>query len=188
MLFECSGRPWKYLENGRRGDPNATPKEPISGAEWASAEAEFWIHEVCNGSQLLNCSNRNEIYSFHPGGANFLYGDGSVHFHSETIDAEYILAYCARALVDPETHARVFVTDEQLGQLKAMPGGITKVFNEACDLNYDSKDAAEGLVKNSEETAGDDSGSGSRSTAASVRTTMTSTAMMRTSLGTPSLT
>lgn len=85
---------------------------------------------------------------------------------SETIDAEYILAYCARALVDPETHARVFVTDEQLGQLKAMPGGITKVFNEACDLNYDSKDAAEGLVKNSEETAGDDSGSGSRSTAA----------------------
>ncbi len=97
MLFECSGRPLKYLENGRRGDPNATPKEPMSGAEWASAEAEFWIHEVCNGSQLFNCSNRNEIYSFHPGGANFLYGDGSVHFHSETIEAETFVSLFTRA-------------------------------------------------------------------------------------------
>jgi prepilin-type N-terminal cleavage/methylation domain-containing protein/prepilin-type processing-associated H-X9-DG protein len=97
MLFECSGRPLKYLKNGRRGDPDATPKEPISGAEWASAEAEFWIHEVCNGSQLFNCSNRNEIYSFHPGGANFLYGDGSVHFHSETINAETFVSLFTRA-------------------------------------------------------------------------------------------
>lgn len=100
MLFECSGRPLKYLENGRRGDPDATPKEPISGAEWASAEAEFWIHEVCNGSQLFNCSNRNEIYSFHPGGANFLYGDGSVQFHSETIEAETFVSLFTRAADD----------------------------------------------------------------------------------------
>lgn len=100
MLFECSGRPLKYLENGRRGDPEATPKEPVSGAEWASAEAEFWIHEVCNGSQLFNCSNRNEVYSFHPEGANFLYGDGGVHFHSETIDAETFVSLFTRAAGD----------------------------------------------------------------------------------------
>ena len=100
MLFECSGRPLKYLENGRRGDPEATPKEPISGAAWASAEAEFWIHEVCNGSQLFNCSNRNEIYSFHPEGANFLYGDGAVRFHSETIDTETFVSLFTRAAGD----------------------------------------------------------------------------------------
>ena len=100
MLFECSGRPLKYLENGRRGDPEVTPKEPMSGAEWASAEAEFWIHEMCNGSQLFNCSNRNEIYSFHPGGANFLYGDGSVHFHGETIDTDTFVSLFTRAAGD----------------------------------------------------------------------------------------
>ena len=100
MLFECSGRPLKYLQNGRRGDPDATPKEPISGAEWASDEAEFWIHEVCNGSQLFNCSNLNEIYSFHPGGANFLYGDGTVHFHSETIDTDTFVSLFTRAAGD----------------------------------------------------------------------------------------
>ena len=100
MLFECSGRPLKYLENGRRGDPEATPKEPISGAEWASAEAEFWIHEVCHGSQFFNCTNQNEIYSLHPGGANFLYGDGSVHFHSETIEPEAFVSLFTRAAGD----------------------------------------------------------------------------------------
>jgi prepilin-type processing-associated H-X9-DG protein len=100
MLFECSGRPLKYLENGRRGDPDTTPKEPISGAEWASAEAEFWIHEVCHGSQFFNCNNHNEIYSLHPGGANFLYGDGSVHFHSETIEPEAFVSLFTRAAGD----------------------------------------------------------------------------------------
>jgi len=100
MFFECGGRPYKFLENRRRGDPEASPKEPLSGAEWASAEAEFWIHEVCNDSQLFNCSNRNEIYSLHPGGANFVYGDGSVHFHSETIDADTFVSLFTRAAGD----------------------------------------------------------------------------------------
>ena len=32
------------------------------------------------GRCALNCTNSWEIYSFHPGGANALFGDGSVHF------------------------------------------------------------------------------------------------------------
>ncbi len=100
MLFECSGRPLKYEENGRRGDPVASPKEPISGAEWASSDAEFWIHQICHGSQFFNCTNQNEIYSFHGGGANFLYGDGSVHFHSETMEPEAFVSLFTRAAGD----------------------------------------------------------------------------------------
>jgi len=100
MLFEDAGRPLKYVEGGRRGDPNTSPKEPISGAEWASAEAEFWIHTVCNAAQMINCNNNNEIYSFHPGGAQFLYGDGSVRYHPETIDAETFVALFTRAASD----------------------------------------------------------------------------------------
>jgi prepilin-type processing-associated H-X9-DG protein len=30
--------------------------------------------------------NRQEIYSFHPGGAVFLYGDGAVKFEAESMD------------------------------------------------------------------------------------------------------
>ena len=100
MLFEDGGRPLKYLENGRRGDPDASPKEPLSGAAWASEHADFWIHHVCNTSQMFNCTNNNEIYSFHPNGANFLYGDGSVHFHSENMDAETFVSLFTRAAGD----------------------------------------------------------------------------------------
>jgi len=85
MFFEDAGRPFKYVENRRRGNPDETPKEPIGGAAWADRNANFWVKNLCNGSQLMNCENSNEIYSFHVGGANFLYGDGSVRFTSETI-------------------------------------------------------------------------------------------------------
>ncbi len=99
MLFEDSGRPQKWVE-GRRGDPDISPAEPISGARWADDEAEFWVHSVCGTTQLINCSNANEIYSFHPGGANFLYGDGSVHFHPENIEANTFVSLFTRAAGD----------------------------------------------------------------------------------------
>lgn len=92
MFFEDAGRPHKYLANRRRGNPNETPREPMSGAAWADHEAEFWVHNTCNGSRMMNCSNNNEIYSFHVGGANFAYGDGSVSFSSETIHPEVFVS------------------------------------------------------------------------------------------------
>ena len=89
MLFECSGRPHKYGYGGRRGDPNVTPREPMEGAEWTSYDSPFWIDYVCgNGTQMINCNNENEIFSFHHKCATFLYGDGSVRVHPETIDPE----------------------------------------------------------------------------------------------------
>jgi prepilin-type N-terminal cleavage/methylation domain-containing protein/prepilin-type processing-associated H-X9-DG protein len=100
MLFEDGGRPLKYLENRRRGDGNVSPTEPISGANWADAEADFWLHSTCNLTQLFNCRNNNEIYSFHPNGANFLYGDGSVHFHTETIGVDPFVSLFTRAAGD----------------------------------------------------------------------------------------
>jgi prepilin-type processing-associated H-X9-DG protein len=49
---------------------------------------------------MVNCSNNNEIYSFHPNGANFLYGDASVHFHAETIAAETFVSLFTPACRD----------------------------------------------------------------------------------------
>lgn len=94
MLFEDAGRPIGY----RDGRPSGSTS--ISGSEWASEHAEFWIHDVCDVSRMMNCNNYNEIYSFHVNGANFLYGDGSVHFQSETIDAETFISLFTRAAGD----------------------------------------------------------------------------------------
>jgi prepilin-type processing-associated H-X9-DG protein len=42
---------------------------------------------------MINCSNNNEIFSFHTSGANFLYGDGSVHFFAETVAPEIFVSH-----------------------------------------------------------------------------------------------
>jgi prepilin-type N-terminal cleavage/methylation domain-containing protein/prepilin-type processing-associated H-X9-DG protein len=91
MLFEDAGRPLGY----REGRP--TGSQSISGSQWASEDAEFWLHEICHGSRMFNCQNSNEIYAFHDGGANFLYGDGSVHFHIESMAAETFISLFTRA-------------------------------------------------------------------------------------------
>lgn len=93
LFFECAGRPFKFEARKMRGDPEGSPKEPISGSEWANPQSEIWVHTLCgNGTQMFNCNNQNEIYSFHNNGSIFLYGDGAVRFHSETIDPEVFVS------------------------------------------------------------------------------------------------
>jgi len=91
MLYEDAGRPLGYSEG------TATGSEGISGAPWASEDAEFWIHEICHTSRMFNCFNSNEIYAFHPGGANFLYGDGTVRFQPESMPPETFVSLFTRA-------------------------------------------------------------------------------------------
>lgn len=93
MLYEVAGRP-ELWEAGRR---TGTTDQ---GAAWADDDAEFWVHGLCGDGQMINCSNNNEIYSFHPTGANFLLGDGSVRFHPETLAPRAFLAYFTRAAGD----------------------------------------------------------------------------------------
>jgi len=92
MLFECTSRPFKYDLGKIRGNPEITPKEPIGGARWADDDSQFWLLKYCNTSQFFNCTNQQEIFSLHPGGCNFLYGDGAVRFHVETISPDVFVS------------------------------------------------------------------------------------------------
>ncbi len=94
MLFEDCGRPQSY----RAG--LFEPGRSITGAAWADDDAPFWIQSTCGQGQFFNCSRNNEIYSFHPGGYNFLYGDGGVRFHSESIDPEVFVSLFTHAAGD----------------------------------------------------------------------------------------
>jgi len=93
LFFEDGGRPFRY-KRGRREPGGQT------GAMWADHRGYFCIHALCNGEQLMNCNNLNEIYSFHPGGCNFLYGDGAVRFHPEDIDPEVFVSLFTMAAGD----------------------------------------------------------------------------------------
>lgn len=101
-IFFCedTGRPDQY-EYGRFSWPNI-----ISGSHWANPDGRFDLRRRCDGfqmgrgSQLMNCTNNNEIYSFHHEGANFVYGDGSVRFLSEDIDADVFVSQLTSAADD----------------------------------------------------------------------------------------
>jgi prepilin-type N-terminal cleavage/methylation domain-containing protein/prepilin-type processing-associated H-X9-DG protein len=95
LLLEDGGRPLRY----RDGSPDPS-KYDVSGARWADPDASFYIVEVCHGNSMVNCTNNNEIYSFHSGGCNFLYCDGSVHFHSEGIVPDTFVSLYTRAASD----------------------------------------------------------------------------------------
>src|SRR5207302_9755345 len=45
----------------------------------------------------VNCSNRSNIYGFHPGGANVLYADGSGHFLPNNINLGILGALVTRS-------------------------------------------------------------------------------------------
>src|SRR5207248_2892338 len=75
IVFEDAGRPAVYLEGRLTTDMIESIFIP-----WASPYNYFGVDVVCGGGRVINCTSRAEVYSFHPGGANFLMGDGSVRF------------------------------------------------------------------------------------------------------------
>jgi prepilin-type N-terminal cleavage/methylation domain-containing protein/prepilin-type processing-associated H-X9-DG protein len=82
MVFEDAGRPDKW-ENGSM--TNIVDGYPAIKQQWADNNNRITIQVICDGDRTINCNNGNEIYAFHLNGANFLFGDGSVHFIRQDI-------------------------------------------------------------------------------------------------------
>jgi prepilin-type N-terminal cleavage/methylation domain-containing protein/prepilin-type processing-associated H-X9-DG protein len=78
-MAECAGRP--QLWQGRQPIPNVW----LSGSPWASRNLLWGKGATPDGTAFyglcaINCTNNREVYSFHIGGANVVFADGSVHF------------------------------------------------------------------------------------------------------------
>ena len=97
MIVECAGRPDYWEGKSFKGtDANGSLKE-VKGIGWADDQNWFVIHNVCGDTQMMNCNNDNEIYSFHNQGCNFIFGDASVHFLQESIDPDVFVSLFTRA-------------------------------------------------------------------------------------------
>jgi len=111
-VSECGSKPIGY--NGFRqiylsevdGLPVDGVIEPVSsgGGAWADnftysalAGAQGRQNGIRGGTCMVNCTSNNEIYAFHPGGANALFVDGSVHFIKDNASVQLVAALVTRA-------------------------------------------------------------------------------------------
>jgi len=112
IVAESNGKPVGY--NRKRtiylSEVNGLPVdgsiEPVSsgGGAWADIFTYSALAGARNddsgirlGPCMVNCTNNNEIYSFHTGGANVLFADGSVHFLQDTATPTLIIGLVTRA-------------------------------------------------------------------------------------------
>ncbi len=104
LIAECAGRP-KPWHAGKQA-----PGLPLSGGPWASRNLLWCRGASADGTAFIgpcaiNCTNDREVYSFHPGGANTVFADGSVHFLKETLDIRNfarLVTYAGGEVVGPD--------------------------------------------------------------------------------------
>lgn len=120
LVAEGAGRPDIFISgrksiNPRGGIAGGTPYVP-DGWGWADINGGFSIDGADRagmqnstnssggttivGNCFMNCTNDSELYSFHSGGGQFLLGDSSVQFISETINLQTFIALLTRAQQD----------------------------------------------------------------------------------------
>ena len=109
MMIECAGRPQLYY-GGQKLYPNTGTTANHHGSftcAWAESNdvaSTGYTGMGYSGGGLatygtcpINCSNSSAAYSFHPGGANFTFADGSVKFLKETVNFNVYIALVTRA-------------------------------------------------------------------------------------------
>jgi prepilin-type N-terminal cleavage/methylation domain-containing protein/prepilin-type processing-associated H-X9-DG protein len=101
MVNESAGRPDLYRTGGIKDTSVATTEASAGG--WADYDTGYTLHSYTqDGSKIpgpcfTGCYNGNEDYSFHPGGGNYLMGDGSVRFLKETTSIRIYVRLLTRA-------------------------------------------------------------------------------------------
>jgi prepilin-type N-terminal cleavage/methylation domain-containing protein len=96
-VCEDAGRPQLYRANHMKVGTSRA-----SGASMIDRDNEFVLHgynstgTTTPGSCFMNCTNDNEVYSFHPAGAMLLMGDGAVKFASSTMQFRVFAAMISK--------------------------------------------------------------------------------------------
>jgi prepilin-type N-terminal cleavage/methylation domain-containing protein len=101
-ITEDAGRPAIFRSGGKFVSPTGN-----AGAGWADKDNYSILDgynstsDLFNGPCPINCTNKAEIYSFHPGGAMIVMGDGATRFLSELISIEVVARMITRKGRDP---------------------------------------------------------------------------------------
>ncbi|MGC4002563.1 MAG: DUF1559 domain-containing protein [Pirellulales bacterium] len=116
LAAEDAGRPSFFVAQNRLGpsDVPFTNKQAVEagiakGGAWSQPDGRMTLHGSKfdglddPGKCSMNCTNNNELYSFHSGGVNAVLADGSVRFVTEDIEAAALIAAVTRAGGETQT-------------------------------------------------------------------------------------
>lgn len=98
MLAEDAGRPQLW-----RAGIQIFDQPDVLGGPWEAFFSGFVVQGSDDegvsspGSCAINCTNNREVYSFHPGGANAVFADGSVHFLQKNMSIQVLANLVTRA-------------------------------------------------------------------------------------------
>jgi prepilin-type processing-associated H-X9-DG protein len=99
MIVEDGGRPFFY-----RQGPQLVSNGPVSqgGGAWADPFGYLVVNGsfpdgTIGGPCAMNCTSDNEMFSFHTGGMNAAFGDGSVRFIKDSISLQVAAALISKA-------------------------------------------------------------------------------------------
>ncbi len=101
LVSELAGRPDHWVL-GRKQPDNSALRFPNWWGPWASYNSciyKTWSDDglTPGGFCTINCNNSWGIYSFHTGGANAVFVDGSVHFLRAGLSRDVLAALVTRA-------------------------------------------------------------------------------------------
>lgn len=104
MVSEAAGQPDEWMR-GRRTGSSVLPQNAVLAARdndfslrgftWDAATQTY--SNVHSGPCAINCSNVEGVYSFHHGGAQAVFGDGSVRFLRQEISTFLLARLVTRA-------------------------------------------------------------------------------------------
>ncbi len=104
FLIEDVGRPTRYVANRRRSSDSSLL---ATGAAWADPANTMSLDGAREdglnpgnsqgGTCPMNCSNNNEVYSFHNKGAVFSFADGSVRFCANRLEMAVLSSLITKA-------------------------------------------------------------------------------------------
>ena len=120
LFAEDTTRPDYYRAGKRLGPPNShasggnfgVTNGVVKGAAWADARNAIPMHGFTQdgvsspGPCPINCTNNNEMYSFHSGGVHCVLADGAVRFLSQSIDIDTMTS-----LITAKAHEVIPVED-----------------------------------------------------------------------------
>jgi prepilin-type processing-associated H-X9-DG protein len=119
LYAESAGRPFLYRRGRKINSDLAAAR--VNAGGWARPASDFSVDgssydgTTSVGPCAVNCTNGEDVatsgfphpyygsegtaeaYAFHPGGANFVFGDGSVRFIAESIDIREFAKLVTRA-------------------------------------------------------------------------------------------